>query len=458
MDKLETIRQQFPITAECFVNARGLQKSITYLDHGASTHPPRVVLDVYRDCLEHYYANIHRGNHYLSQKASTLYDGVSEVITEFVGADPATSGVIFTANTTTVLDIAAYLMESFDGATLVSNMEHHSNDLPHRRRGPVERIELLADGTLDYDDIEQKLRTKRIKLVAVTGGSNVTGYLPEIHRIARMAHDNGARILVDAAQLIAHKAVSMRGSGVGDHIDFLAAAGHKAYAPFGAAFLVAPMDVISAAPPYIPGGGTVKFVTDTDCVWADGVDRHTGGTPNIAGVIALGAVLNWLSEIGLDWVREHEAELLAHAETRLRAIPGVQMLGNVPLDRKLGVMSFNIEGIHHDSASTILNENYGVATRNGCFCAHPYLTRLLGCTDAEAVRRKVAAGEDADLPGAVRATIGIYNNREDLDKLVDAVAELASGIGVDRDREVRRLDNSACVETATVRVARELNG
>ena len=447
MDTLESIRQQFPITGQCFVNARGQQMSITYLDHGASTHPPRAILDIYRDFLEHYYANIHRGNHYLSQKASTLYDNVSEVVMDFVGADASTSGVIFTANTTTVLDIAAYLMQSIEGSTLVSNMEHHSNDLPHRRRGEVHRIEVLEDGTLDYDDLEGKLKRHRIKLVAITGGSNVTGYLPDIHRIARLAHAHGARILVDGAQLLAHKAMSMRGNGPDDAIDFFAAAGHKAYAPFGAAFLVAPLDVINAAPPYIPGGGTVKFVTDDDLVWADGIDRHTGGTPNIAGVIALGAVLRWLSEIGLDWIRAHEMELLEYAESRLRAIPGVSVLGNVPLDRKLGVMSFNIDGIHHDSASKILNENYGVATRNGCFCAHPYLTRLLGCTDADAVRAKVAAGEAADLPGAVRATIGIFNNHEDLDKLIDAVTQLAKGVGVDRAAEMKRLDSSACIES-----------
>lgn len=448
MDKLDSIRQQFPITGQCFVNASGIQRSITYLDHGASTHPPLVVLDIYRDFLEHYYANIHRGNHYLSQKASTLYDNVSDVVMSFVGADPSKSGVIFTANTTTVLDIAAYLMQDVEGATLVSNMEHHSNDLPHRRRGEVHRIGVLEDGTLDYADLETKLRSHRIKLVAVTGGSNVTGYLPDIHRIARMAHANGARILVDGAQLLAHKTVAMRGTGEDDRIDFFAAAGHKAYAPFGAAFLVAPNDLINEAPPYIPGGGTVKFVTETDVVWADGVDRHTGGTPNIAGVIALGAVLKWLSEIGLDWVRAHEVELLEYAESRLRKIPGVTMLGNVPLDEKLGVMSFNIDGLHHDSASAVLNENYGVATRNGCFCAHPYLTRLLHCTDPEAIRRKVAAGEAADLPGAVRATIGIFNNREDLDKLLSAVAELAAGVGIDRESEALRLVNASCDDDA----------
>lgn len=453
MEKLDSIRQQFPITGQSFVNSSGIRKVITYLDHGASTHPPRPVLDGYRDFLEHYYANIHRGNHYLSQKSSILFDKVSEIVREFVDADAARSGVIFTANTTTALDMASYLMASIDGATLVSGMEHHSNDLTHRRRGEVRRIAILDDGTLDYDDLERKLASHKIKLVAITGASNVTGFLPDIARIARLAHANGARILVDGAQLLAHRAVSMRGTGDGDHIDFFAAAGHKAYAPFGAAFLIAPNEIIDTTLPYIPGGGTVKLVSDTDAIWADGVDRHTGGTPNIAGVIALGEAIKWLSEIGLDWVSDHERELLEDAETRLRSIPGVTMLGNVPLDRKLGVMSFNIDGLFHDAASAILSEEYGVATRNGCFCAHPYLSRLVGGEEIfKELARQIAAGGDPPHPGAVRATIGIYNNQEDLDKLVAAVADLARNAGSDpalaaRDAEARAQASSACVDS-----------
>jgi cysteine desulfurase/selenocysteine lyase len=444
MEKLDSIREQFPITGQCFTNASGLQKSITYFDHGASTHPPRAVLEVYRDFLENYYANVHRGNHFLSQKSSTLFDNVTEVILEFVGGDASTSGVIFGANTTTALDIAAHLMQQVEGATLVSNMEHHSNDLPHRRRGEVHRIELLLDGTINYDDLEAKLKAHRIKLVAVTGGSNVSGYLPDIHRIARMAHAHGARILVDAAQLVAHKSISMRGTGDDDAIDFLAAAGHKAYAPFGAAFLVAPMSIINAAEPYIPGGGTVLAVSPERVLWAEGVERHSGGTPNIAGVIALGAALRWLSEIGLDWVRAHELELLEYAESRLRTIRGVTMLGNIPIDRKLGVMSFNFDHLHHNAASAILNDNYGIATRNGCFCAHPYLVHLLHCTDVDEIFARAERGERTEMPGAVRATIGIYNNREDLDKLLGAVAEIASGVGYDPVEAAHRADVAAC--------------
>lgn len=426
MTRLDEIRKQFPITEECFDAPDGTRRQIVYLDHGASTHPPRLVVDRYREFIEHHYANIHRGNHYLSQKASDLYDCVASVVERFVDSDHATHSVIFTSNTTTALDIASYLVQDHAGATLVSGMEHHSNDLPHRRRGTTLRIGLTATGELDYDDAERKLRDNQVKLLAVTGASNVTGYLPDLARLARMAHENGALILVDAAQRLAHYPISMQGTGTGDHIDLLAAAGHKAYAPFGSAFLVAPNDLCNRATPYIPGGGTVKFVTDDNLVWADGVERHSGGTPNIPGVIALGAALEWLEGIGLDWVREHELELLRRTEGRIRAIGGVQFLGEIATERKLGVLSFNIEGIHHDEVSQILNSTYGIASRNGCFCAHPYLSHLLGCLDAEAIRRKVVANQDVLLPGAVRATIGIYNDESDLNKLVDAVTEIVA--------------------------------
>lgn len=444
MSKFDDIRCQFPITSQCFTSPDGAERAIIYLDHGASTHPPKPVLDTYREFLEKYYANIHRGNHYLSQKASALFDAVSETILHFLGADPSTNEVVFTTNTTTALDLAGYLMSQKEGATLVSSMEHHSNDLPHRRHGQVHRVEILADGTLDYNDLESKLKHNRIKLVAITGASNVTGFMPDIYQIARLAHQHGAKILVDAAQLVAHHSINMRPDDHPEHIDFLAAAGHKAYAPFGAAFLVANRSAFDAATPYIPGGGTVKFVTDTDVVWADGMERHLSGTPNIAGVIALGEAITWLNNIGMDWVREHELEILQPIEQKLRAIPGVVVLGDIPAEKKLGVLPFTISGIHHDVVSTVLNNNYGIATRNGCFCAHPYLTRLLGCTDAEAVRQKVAAGQGVQLPGAVRATIGIFNSMEDLDKLIDAVAEIAS----EKERYAAsiNLESAACLE------------
>lgn len=436
MDKLESIRNQFPVTREEFVAPDGESRRIIYLDHGASTHPPRLLLDYYREFLEHYYANIHRGNHYLSQKASDLFDQVTDTILSFVGAESAGNEIVYTVNTTTAIDIASYLMREKEGVTLVTGMEHHSNDLPHRRSGGTQRVRVLDDGTLDYDDLEVKLKGNRVKLVAVTGASNVTGYLPDIHLIARMAHDHGARILIDAAQLLAHKEIDIRPNGADDHIDFFAAAGHKAYAPFGAAFLIAPSDICNSSTSYIPGGGTVKFVTGDNAVWAEGHDKIVGGTPNIPGVIALGKGLEWLRSVGMDWVREHELELLEHMQSGLTSIEGVIPLGAIPPERKLGVLSFNIDGYHHEDASRILNDRFGIATRNGCFCAHPYLAHLLRCTNADSIRSRVESGDESlVLPGAVRATIGIFNNREDIDALIDAVGVLASESGsIDRKR------------------------
>ncbi|MCB0713447.1 MAG: aminotransferase class V-fold PLP-dependent enzyme [Ignavibacteriae bacterium] len=425
-DKFLRIRGEFPVTNATFVSPGGATRKIIYLDHGASTHPPSSILDIYRDVLEHYYANIHRGNHYLSQKASQLFDEVTETVLNFIGADHDKNEVIFTMNTTTAIDIASHIMRDEEGIVLVSEMEHHSNDLPHRRRGEVVKILVDNDGRLDYNDLEEKLKRNKVKLVAITGASNVTGYLPDIHAIARLAHQHGAKILVDAAQLLAHKKVDVKSSEADDHIDFFAAAGHKAYAPFGAAFLVAPRQSCDATTPYIPGGGTVQFVTNAKVIWAEGQDRHSGGTPNIPGVIALGKALNWLDEIGMDWVREHELELLRSTDQRLRSIEGVKMLGNITPDERLGVCSFNIDGYHDEQASLVLNNDFGIATRNGCFCAHPYMIRLLDINDPERIFDELVANSEALKPGAVRATIGIFNNQADMDLLVEAVTELAA--------------------------------
>lgn len=436
MNTFDSIRSQFPVTSTEFIASDGKHRRVIYLDHGASTHPPRLLLDYYREFLEHYYANIHRGNHYLSQKASDLFDQVTDTILDFVGAERAGNEVIFTVNTTTAIDIASYLMRDKEGVTLVTGMEHHSNDLPHRRSGKTVRVGLLDDGTLDYDDLEKKLKEHRVKLVAVTGASNVTGYLPDIHAIARMAHAHGARILIDGAQILAHQKVDMRPNSADDHIDFFAAAGHKAYAPFGAAFLISPTDVCNESTSYIPGGGTVKFVTGENTVWADGHDRVVGGTPNIPGVIALGKALEWLDSIGMDKVREHELELLEYAQEEFSKIDGVILLGEIAPKEKLGVLSFNIDGYHHEDVSRILNDRFGIATRNGCFCAHPYLAHLLRCVNADSIRTRVEEGDESlVLPGAVRATIGIFNNRDDIDALITAVQTLAAeSHSVDRQR------------------------
>ena len=227
----------------------------------------------------------------------------------FVGADPAQQVPIMVGNNTQAIDLASHIMAHLPGKVLTTLSEHHSNDLPHRARGRVLHAGIKPDGRIDLEDVAAKLERGDVKLLAVTGASNVTGVMPPIHRLARMAHAHGARILVDAAQLLAHAPIDVRPVGHKEHIDFLAAAGHKAYAPFGAAMLLAPRELADEAPPYLPGGGTVKWVTEDSALFAEAPDRHQGGTPNVAGTVAFAAAARFLDHLGMEEVRRHETEL-----------------------------------------------------------------------------------------------------------------------------------------------------
>ena len=426
MFNIKAIRDEFPITKQTFsIYGSAEPRNLIYFDHGASTHPSLRVLNKYRDFLEHYYSNVHRGKHFLSMISTELFDNVYSTIFNYIKGEREPNSIILTSNTTTALDIAASVMSGYEGATLVSLMEHHSNDLPHRARSKVIHFGLNPDGSLDMNDLERKLKENRVKLVAVTGASNVTGFIPDIHEIARMAHRHGARILVDAAQLLAHRSIDVKPNSDAGHIDFLAAAGHKAYAPFGSAFLFGPRDVLDSADPYIPGGGTVVYVTEDDVYYSPSPDRHQGGTPNIAGAIALAESLNFLSDVGLDNIRNHEVELTEYALAKLKNVPDLHILGNIKPENRLGVISFNVGDLNNNLVAMVLNYESAIATRNGCFCAHPYLHRLLGLTDTTELRAKLVMGEEVDLPGAVRLTIGIYNTQEEVDELIRMLGVIA---------------------------------
>ncbi len=416
---IQAIRDQFPITRQRFqVLGEEAPRPLVYMDHGASTHPPRPVLDTYQDFLEHSYANVHRGRHYLSELATDRFEHVSDDILRFIGAESDRRSLILLGNTTQALDLAAHVMARREGATLVSLMEHHSNDLPHRARGRVVHFGVTADGALDYEDLERKLAAGPVKLVAVTGASNVTGYITDVHRIARLAHARGARILVDAAQLLAHAPLSVLAQDDPGHLDFLAGAGHKAYAPFGSAFLYGPRELFDEAPPYIPAGGTVVYVTEDEAFFKGSPDRHEGGTPNIAGAVALAAALRFLEQAGMAAVREHERALVEKAMAALARLDGVRLLGSPDPAARIGALALTIDGVPHELAASILNREAAIAVRNGCFCAHPYLHRLLGLEDTTELRRKLIAGEEVDLPGAVRPTFGIFNTEAEVDELL----------------------------------------
>ncbi len=427
MFDIKAIRDQFPITKQTFsVYGSNEPRSLIYFDHGASTHPSQRVLNKYIDFLENYYSNVHRGKHFLSMISTELFDNVYSTIFNFIKGNKKENSIIVTSNTTTALDIAASVMSGYDGVTLVSLMEHHSNDLPHRARSKVIHFGLNPDGSIDMNDLERKLKENKVKLVAVTGASNVTGFLPDIHQMARLAHRHSAKILIDAAQLLAHRPIDVKPNSDESHIDFLAAAGHKAYAPFGSAFLFGPRDVLDTADPYIPGGGTVVYVTADDVYYTKSPDRHQGGTPNIAGAIAFAESMNFLSEVGLENIRDHEVELTDYALNRLKEIPDVKILGNIAPQNRLGVLSFNVGDLNNNLVAMVLNHESAIATRNGCFCAHPYLHYLLGLTDTTELRAKLVMGEEVDLPGAVRLTIGIYNTREEIDELIKMLKIIAA--------------------------------
>lgn len=426
MFDIDFIRKEFPITKKYFpVYGSDKPKKLIYLDHGASTHPCQSVLNKYLDFIKNYYSNVHRGKHFLSLISSSLFDKVYETIFNFIHAEKEGNAIVLTSNTTTALDMTACFMQDKEGITLVSLLEHHSNDLTHRHRGKVMHFGLREDGSIDLDDLEKKLKNNKVKLVAVTGASNVTGFLPDIHLIAKLAHKHGARILIDAAQTLAHITIDVKPNNDEEHIDFLAAAGHKAYAPFGAAFLFGPRDVLDRTEPYTPGGGTVLFVTEDDYLYANSPDRHQGGTPNIGGSIALAESLNFLSAIGMDNVRQHELELLDYALGRMKNIPDINILGDIPAERRLGVITFNIGDINNGLVSEILNNEAAIATRNGRFCAHPYLNFLMHRTDSEEIIKRLRNHEQFDIGGAVRISFGIFNSHDEIDEVIDALEMIA---------------------------------
>ncbi len=422
------IRAQFPVLQRRIDGIDG-PLPLTFMDHGASTHAPQPVLDAVMDLHGQHYANIHRGNHTLSIESTDLFDDAVEDFAHFIGAKPDHGAFIMGSNTTDSLSLAAHVMADEPGATLTTLQEHHSNDLPHRDRGDVIHTAIDGYGRVDMEDFEAKLEENQVKLVAVSGCSNVTGYFPPIHDMARLAHDHGARILVDAAQLYAHKPIDVRPEGHPEHIDFLAAAGHKAYAPFGSSFLYGPEELFNAAPPYTPGGGTVDWVTDMGAWYTRSPDRHMGGTPNITGVIAFAAATRWLADIGMDNVRAHEVELLERGLAqfqRLREEHDVVVWGPPNAEEKAGVFSFIIPHVHHELVSKVLSNEFGVATRNGCFCAHPLLHRLMQLGDTSYWTDALGRGEDVPLPGATRGTIGIYNTAEDSDLLIHGIETVAT--------------------------------
>lgn len=408
----DAVRAEFAIVGRRVPVLGSGERPLVYMDHAASTHAPASVLNAYVEFVAREYANIHRANHLLSRKATERFEEAYYIVADYLGAELKRGAVCFTGNTTQAIDLASHVMNDLPGKVITTEMEHHSNELTHRSRGSVLRARVNDVGELDLGHLEELLKGNEVKLVAVTAGSNVTGFMPDLPRIARLAHDHGALILVDAAQALARMPIDVKPFDHAEHLDFVAGAGHKAYAPFGAGFLYGPRALMNEAPPYIPGGGTAVQVTSRSAEYLPAPDRHQGGTPNIAGVVGMAKALQFLQSIGLPEVRKHEVKLMTRLLDGLAAIDGVTVYGPGGADKRLGVASFNVDGVSDLLTAAVLSEEGAIAVRNGRFCAHIYVDRLLG------------RGKGSGPTGAVRCSVGLYNDTSDVDRLLEFVGRV----------------------------------
>lgn len=413
----------------------GSQRRYINLDNAASTPALKAVQDAINSFLP-YYSSVHRGTGFKSQISTHAYEQARQIVLQFLGADPAEHTCIFGKNTTEAINKLArrFHFTSERNIVLTSGMEHHSNDLPWRGVARTIHVALSADGRLDEANYDALLKryAGQIAIVAISGASNVTGYINPIHRLAEKAHAVGAQFLADCAQLAPHRKVNMLSLDDPGHLDYVTISAHKMYAPFGTGALVGRRSTFEQGDPDLRGGGTVEIVTLDDVVWAEPPDREEAGSPNTIGAVALAAAISLLESIGMDQVAQHETELTAYALRRLTEIPEIQVFGDSNPDhasQRLGVIPLQVKGVMHFKAAAILGYEFGIGVRSGCFCAHPYILHLLGLTEdqAQAVRASMLSGDRTDMPGMIRASFGLYNTIEEIDQFIVALRKIIRG-------------------------------
>lgn len=400
-------------------------------DNAATTPPLKSVIDEVVN-FSPYYSSIHRGDGYKSQLSTYMYETSREIVKFFINDYSDMMDVIYVKNCTEAINKLAGILANQDKESIIlsTSMEHHSNDLPWRKNFEVKYIEVDDEGYLDMDDLKSKLElyNGRISLVAITGASNVTGIKNPIYTIANLAHSYGAKILVDGAQLIPHSKFSIGLQLPLGPIDFVAFSAHKMYAPFGCGVLIGPKDFFNEYEPDHTGGGTIKFVSHDKVIWTASPDKEEAGSPNLIGSITLGAAINELSKIGMSNIDEYEKYLTVYTTKHLQSIHSVKIYSNYSdFQNKVSIIPFNIEGIHHTIVAKILAYEFGIAVRSGCFCAHPYLQRLLKIPKSM-IEEMTLASKDIQ-PGMVRISFGIYNTIDEIDKFLYAIKKIVDNKG-----------------------------
>jgi cysteine desulfurase/selenocysteine lyase len=388
------LRREFPI----YQNNPGL----VFLDSGASAQKPAVVIDGVAEFYRRDYANVHRGVYSLSQRSTDAFEEAREATRAFLNAGDVNE-IVFTRGATESINLVAQSwgpgFVTPGDEIIVSDLEHHSNFVPwqmlcERVGGRLIVTPTDANGGFDLAAFEALL-SRRTKMVAVTHVSNVTGAILPIERIVELAHATGSRVLVDGCQAIPRMPVDVRAIGC----DFYAFSGHKAYGPSGIGVLWGRYELLEKMPPWQTGGGMITQVTIEHTDFQDPPHRFEAGTPDISGAVGLKLAFDFIERLGRDAIREHEEDLTGYAIDRLSRIPGLNLLDGG--QRRLSVLSFTLDGVHPHDVGTVLDQ-HGVSVRVGNHCAQPLMDKL-------------------GIAGTVRMSLGVYNDRDDIDRLADAV-------------------------------------
>ena len=401
----------------------GHERPYVALDTAASSGVLELVLRRVEEFLPSY-SGVHRGSGYKSQLSTDAYESAREAALSFAGREGSDDIAIICRNTTEAINHLAYRLRLRpDDVVVTSVVEHHSNLLPWSRVAKRRYVECRSDGTFAAGDVAAELdRLPKPRLLTITGASNVTGWLPPIEEIIDASHRRGVPVAVDCAQLAPHRPLPPRA-------DFVAWSGHKMYAPFGAGVLIGPREAFADGDPFLAGGGSVNLVELDDVTWTDPPDREEAGSPNVVGAVALHAAIDGLAEMGWPAIIAHDRHIGHLLRDGLAAIPGVHVLGPDLRTDTLPVVAFTVEGLSHGLVAARLSAEDGIGVRHGCFCAHPYMMRLLGLTDDEVFdfRHEVRQGDRTRMPGAVRASAGINTTEADVSRLIVAVARIAGG-------------------------------
>jgi cysteine desulfurase/selenocysteine lyase len=402
---VEKVRADFPILRE-LIHGRPL----VYLDNAATSQKPDAVIQAIIDYYRHDNANIHRGVHLLSERATEAYEAARSAVHSFLHSADA-SEIVFVRGTTEAINLVAqtYGRQHVGPGdeVLISAMEHHSNIVPWQilceEKDAILRVAPINDaGELLIDEFE-KLLSPRTKIVSVTHVSNALGSINPLRQIIRMAHSLGIPVLVDGAQAAPHLPVDVRDIGC----DFYAFSGHKVYGPTGIGVLYGKAALLEQMPPYEGGGDMISSVTFEKTTYNKVPHKFEAGTPDIAGVIGLGAAIAYIDSLGISEIGAHEHELLTYATGKLAAIPGVSLVGTAR--EKTGVLSFVMDGIHPHDIGTVLDQD-GIAVRTGHHCAQPVMDRF-------------------GIPATVRASFGLYNTKEEIDVLALGMEKVKEVLG-----------------------------